>query len=174
MLRGAHSSQCCSRYLRSRRGADGNSAGRLFQLATYILTIALFSAIVGAFGNWRNSPAAYWLNLCAVGGRRADGIWALVVVPPGYVPVLLGLTPPAIFVLAAALTTIARRRKRCVTPPARSRSLPQRMHRKIYTGLNTRVPFVSAILPESTFAPANMIKVPDCRDSHYILRMFVA
>jgi hypothetical protein len=98
----------------------GIAQGRLFQLAAYILTIALFAVIVGALGNWRNNPTAYWLNLCVVGW--ADGIWALVVVLPGYVPVLRGLTPPAIFVLAAALTTIARRRNRSVRPPGGPRS----------------------------------------------------
>jgi hypothetical protein len=80
--------------------------GRLYQLAAYIFTIAVFAAVVGAFGNWRNSLKAYWLNICLVGW--ADGIWVLVVVLPGYVPLLRGLIPPAIFALGAILTTIAR------------------------------------------------------------------
>jgi hypothetical protein len=85
----------------------GTSQGRLYQLAAYILTIALFAVIVGAFGNWRNSARAYWLNLSVVGW--ADGIWVIVVVMPGYVPLFRGLIPPAIFILGALLTTIAQR-----------------------------------------------------------------
>jgi hypothetical protein len=41
------------------------------------------------------------------------------------------------------------------------------------SGLNTRVPFVSAVLPESTLSSANMIQILDGLDSHHILRMFV-
>jgi hypothetical protein len=97
----------------------GIAQGRLFQLAAYLLTIALFAVIVGAFGNWRNNSTAYSLNLCVVGW--VDGIWTLVVVLPGYVPALRGLIPPAIFVLGAALTTIDRRRTK-MEPTAASRS----------------------------------------------------
>jgi hypothetical protein len=85
----------------------GIAQGRLFQLAAYMLCIALFAIGVGLVGNWRNSRRAYWLNLCVLGW--ADGVWVLVVVLPGYVPLLRGLAPPAIFVLGAVLTTIARR-----------------------------------------------------------------
>ena len=80
------------------------------KLAAYIFTLALFAALVGAFGNWRNNPRAYWLNLCMIGW--ADGICVLVVVLPGYVPLLRGLIPPAIFVSGAILTTLARRTKK--------------------------------------------------------------
>jgi hypothetical protein len=88
----------------------GIAQGRTYQLAAYILTLALFAIVVGAFGNWRSSSRAYWLNLCAIGW--ADGVWVLVVVLPGYVPLLRGLFPPAIFVLGALLTTLARRNER--------------------------------------------------------------
>jgi hypothetical protein len=84
---------------------NGLVQGRLYQLAAYMLTIALFVAAVGLFGNWRNRRMAYWLNLCV--GGWADGIWVLVVVLPGYVPLVRGLVPPAIFVAGAVLTTIA-------------------------------------------------------------------
>jgi hypothetical protein len=88
----------------------GIAQGRTYQLAAYILTLALFAALIGAFGNWRNSPRAYWLNLCVIGW--ADGIWVLVVVLPGYVPLLRGLFPPVIFGLGPILTTLARRNKK--------------------------------------------------------------
>jgi hypothetical protein len=98
----------------------GISQGRLFQLAAYMLCIAIFAILVGAFGNWRNSPLAYWLNLCVVGW--ADGIWVLVVVVPGYVPLLRGLAPPAVFAAGAVLTTIARARARPLSDPERTPS----------------------------------------------------
>lgn len=79
--------------------------GRLYQLAAYMLTIALFAIAVGAVGNWRNTRAAFWLNLVVIGW--ADGVWVLVVVLPGYVPLLRGLLPPAIFALGAMLTALA-------------------------------------------------------------------
>jgi hypothetical protein len=84
---------------------SGLAQGRLYQMAAYMLTIALFVAAVGLFGNWRNRRMAYWLNLCV--GGWADGIWVLVVVLPGYVPLMRGLVPPAIFVAGAVLTSIA-------------------------------------------------------------------
>ena len=92
----------------------GMAQGRLYQMAAYMLTIAMFVAAVGLFGNWRNSRMAYWLNLCVAGW--ADGIWVLVVVLPGYVPLFRGLAPPAIFVLGAVLTTIAQRQMRPSVP----------------------------------------------------------
>jgi len=78
--------------------------GRLYQLAAYMLSIALFAIIVGAAGNWRNRRMAFWLNLIVIGW--ADGVWVLVVVFPGYVPLLRGLLPPMIFLIGAALTAL--------------------------------------------------------------------
>lgn len=66
----------------------GIAQGRLYQLAAYMLCIALFAIAVAAFGNWRNNERGYWLNICLVGW--ADGVWVLVVVLPGYVPLLRG------------------------------------------------------------------------------------
>ena len=86
---------------------EGVAQGRTYQLAAYILTLALFAALVGALGNWRNSLRAYWLNLCVIGW--ADGIWVIVVVLPGYVPLLRGFVPPVIFALGALLTTLAKK-----------------------------------------------------------------
>jgi hypothetical protein len=84
----------------------GIAQGRLYQLAAYMLCIAMFAIAVAAFGNWRNNERGYWLNICVVGW--ADGVWVLVVVLPGYVPLLRGLAPPALFVVGAILTTTAR------------------------------------------------------------------
>ena len=85
----------------------GIARGRLYQLAAYMLCIAVFAILTAAVGNWRNGERSYWLNLIVVGW--ADLVWVLVVVLPGYVPLLRGLLPPAIYVLGALLTTAARR-----------------------------------------------------------------
>ena len=86
----------------------GIARGRLYQLAAYMLCIALFAIVTGAAGNWRNGARSYWLNLIVVGW--ADLVWVLVVVLPGYAPLLRGLLPPAVYALGALLTTVARRR----------------------------------------------------------------
>lgn len=86
---------------------DGLVQGRLFQLAAYMLTISLFVIGVALRLNWRNDRLGYWLNLCVAGW--ADAIWIAVVVLPGYVGLLRGLVPPAMFVVGAVLTTAARR-----------------------------------------------------------------
>ncbi|GFE77212.1 hypothetical protein [Novosphingobium sp. TCA1] len=81
--------------------------GRLYQLAAYMLTIALFVLVVGLWRNWRNDRLGYWLNLVVAGW--ADSIWVAVVVLPGYVDPIRGFVPPAIFLAGAFLTTLARR-----------------------------------------------------------------
>ena len=81
--------------------------GRLYQLATYMLTIALFVLVVGLWRNWRNDSVGYWLNLCVAGW--ADSIWVAVVVLPGYVDPVRGFVPPAIFLAGAVVSTLARR-----------------------------------------------------------------
>lgn len=86
---------------------SGIAQGRIFQLAAYMLTIALFVIVVALLRNWKNDKLGYWLNLCVAGW--ADLIWVAVVVAPGYVGAARGLAPPAIFVLGAALTTVGRR-----------------------------------------------------------------
>jgi hypothetical protein len=85
----------------------GITQGRLYQLAAYLLCIAVFAIVVALVANWRNTQRGYWLNLCVIGW--ADGVWVLVVVIPGYVPLLRGLLPPAIFLTGVVLTSIARR-----------------------------------------------------------------
>jgi hypothetical protein len=48
--------------------------GRLFQLAVYMLCMALVAIIVAVLGNWRNCRVGYWPNLCVVGWAR--GVWS--------------------------------------------------------------------------------------------------
>ena len=84
----------------------GITQGRLYQLAAYLLCIAVFAIVVALVANWRNTQRGYWLNLCVIGW--ADGVWVLVVVLPGYVPLLRGLLPPAIFLAGVVLTSVAR------------------------------------------------------------------
>lgn len=83
----------------------GIAQGRLLQLAAYILAISLFAIFVAVLRNWRNDTSGYWLNLTIVG--TADIIWVLVVVFPGYVPLLRGLVPPLIYLLAVFFSTLA-------------------------------------------------------------------
>lgn len=87
----------------------GLTQGRLFQLAAYMLTISIFAIVIAAWRNWRNDALGYWLNLAVV--SWADIIWVLVVVVPGYVPLIRGLAPPALWIAAAAFTTIAHLRR---------------------------------------------------------------
>lgn len=88
----------------------GIAQGRLLQLAAYMLSISLFAIIVAFWRVSKNDTAGFWLNLAVVGW--ADAVWVLVVVLPGYVPLVRGLLPPAVFVLAACLSTMAYRRRR--------------------------------------------------------------
>lgn len=87
----------------------GIAQGRLLQLAAYMLTISLFAIIIAIWRVSKNDPLGFWLNLAVVGW--ADAIWVLVVVLPGYVPLVRGLLPPAVFVLAAILSAVAYRRR---------------------------------------------------------------
>lgn len=84
---------------------QGIAQGRLLQLAAYMLTISLFAIIIAMWRVAKNDPVGFWLNLAVVGW--ADVIWVLVVVLPGYVPLVRGLLPPAVFVLAAILSAAA-------------------------------------------------------------------
>ncbi len=88
-------------------GQHGLAQGRLYQLAAYMLTIAVFVLVVGLWRNWRNDRLGYWLNLAVAGW--ADSIWVLVVVLPGYVDLVRGLVPPAFYLAGAVFTTMARR-----------------------------------------------------------------
>ncbi|MFA5950928.1 MAG: hypothetical protein WC807_11670 [Hyphomicrobium sp.] len=86
---------------------EGLTQGRLFQLAAYMLIISVFAIVVAVSRNWRNDAVGYWLNLGVV--SAADIIWVLVVVAPGYVPLLRGLLPPLVWLLAVIFSTLAYR-----------------------------------------------------------------
>ena len=77
---------------RSAQPRPGITRGRLYQLAAYMLCIALFAIVTGAAGIVRNGPRSYWLNLIVVGW--ADLVWVLVVVPPGTRPYSAGYYRP--------------------------------------------------------------------------------
>ncbi len=87
----------------------GIAQGRLLQLAAYMLSISLFAIVIAIWRVAKNDPLGFWLNLAIVGW--ADVIWVLVVVLPGYVPLVRGLLPPAVFVLAAVLSALAYNRR---------------------------------------------------------------
>jgi hypothetical protein len=87
---------------------NGIAQGGTFQLAAYMLTIALFAIVIALSRNWRNDRLGYWLNLVVV--SWADLIWVLVVVLPGYVPLVRGLIPPAFWLAGALCSTLAQRR----------------------------------------------------------------
>jgi len=55
-----------------------------------------------------NSPLGYWLNLLVLGA--VDAAFLVVVVLPGHVDLIGGLSGPAIWLLAAIASTIALRR----------------------------------------------------------------
>lgn len=84
---------------------SGIVQGRVYQLAAYMLSISVFVIAVALSLNWRNDRVGYWLNLLVAGW--ADLVWVAVVVAPGYVGVMRGLAPPAIFLIAAALSSLA-------------------------------------------------------------------
>lgn len=87
----------------------GLTQGRIYQLAAYMLTIALFVIGVALLRNWRNDRLGFWLNVTVAGW--ADAIWVLVVVLPGYVDPIRGFVPPAIFAVAAILTWFGQYRR---------------------------------------------------------------
>lgn len=89
---------------------QGIAQGRLFQLAAYMLTIALFVIVIAVTRNWRNDRVGYFLNLAVA--SWADIIWVLVVVLPGYVPLGRGLIPPAIWIAGVVFSTLAQRAAR--------------------------------------------------------------
>lgn len=89
--------------------------GRLFQLTWYLAFFALVAILVAAFGNWRNSRSAYWLNLIAI--SAADIPFLLFLLLPGYVPLWPGLLGPILWGLAVLFSTIGRFSGRVPTTP---------------------------------------------------------
>lgn len=77
------------------------------QHAWNLLWFGVFAAVVAALWNWRNNRAAYWANLVVV--SLADLGFIVAVLIPGYISFLVGIWGPVLWILAAVLTTIARK-----------------------------------------------------------------
>lgn len=80
--------------------------GRVYQDAWNLTFFALFGAIVGMVYTWRNSQLGYWLNAIVVSAGDIGFIVTLLV--PGIVPFFPGIIGPAVWLVALALSTIAR------------------------------------------------------------------
>lgn len=79
------------------------------QHAWNLLWFGVFSAVVGALYNWRNSKAGYWSNLAVV--SLADIGFIGFVLIPGYVSLMVGIWGPLLWVLAVIFSTIGLRNK---------------------------------------------------------------
>ena len=83
----------------------GLAQGRMFQSAWSLLFFALVAIGVAVFLNWRNSRTGYWINLITV--SFADIGFIIFILIPGYVPAMVGVLGPVIWILAAIFTTLA-------------------------------------------------------------------
>lgn len=63
---------------------------------------------VGLILNRRNDRAGYWINLVTLGAVDAAFIPILIV--PGHIDLISGISGPALWLVAAAASTVARRR----------------------------------------------------------------
>ncbi len=87
------------------QGVDaGIVQGRIFQDAWSLLFFAVFAIVVGLFFNWKNDRLGYWLNLIVV--SVADIGYIIFILVPGYVPIILGVIGPVLWVLAVVFSTI--------------------------------------------------------------------
>ena len=79
-------------------------------LMFFVCAIVLGAQAIGValVLNRFNSPLGYWLNLVVLG--VVDVAFVVVVVLPGHVDLLGGLSGPAVWLLAALVSTIALRR----------------------------------------------------------------
>ncbi len=81
---------------------------RLQQGAFHILFFALCASLVGAWLNWRNSRAGYWINLLTIGWTEVGLFWLFML--PGSFPCLpSGWVGPFLWVLAVIATTLGLR-----------------------------------------------------------------
>lgn len=83
----------------------GMLQGRLFQDAFYLLFFAIFAIYVALLCNWKNNRLGYWLNLIVI--SAADIGYIVLVLAPGYVPMVPGALGPLLWVLAVIFSTIA-------------------------------------------------------------------
>ena len=91
-------------YLLGQTLETGVVQGRIFQDAWNLLFFALFGIIVAIFLNWKNSRLGYWLNLIVV--SIADVGFIVVILVPGYVPLVPGALGPALWLVALLFSTL--------------------------------------------------------------------
>lgn len=78
--------------------------GRIYQDAWNLLFFALFGIVVAVFFNWKNSRLGYWLNLIVV--SAGDIGFIVVILIPGYVPVIPGGLGPLLWLVALLFSTL--------------------------------------------------------------------
>jgi len=83
----------------------GMIQGRIFQDAWNLMFFAIFGIVVAVLLNWRNSKVGFWANLIVV--SVGDIGFIVTMILPGYVAVIPGGLGPAVWLVAAALSTIA-------------------------------------------------------------------
>jgi hypothetical protein len=88
----------------------GMVQARIYQGAWNLLFFALFGIVVAVWMNWKNNRTGYWLNLVVV--SVGDIGFILLVLAPGYLPLMPGALGPALWILALILTTIGYRQGR--------------------------------------------------------------
>jgi hypothetical protein len=86
--------------------------GLLAQHAWNIIWAGLFSTVVAAGMNWRNSRTGYWANLVVVSAFELGLVFAILV--PGHVGISAALVGPVIWLLAVGFSTVG------ITPATRS------------------------------------------------------
>ena len=88
----------------------GMVQARIYQGAWNLLFFALFGIVIAVWMNWKNNRTGYWLNLVVV--SVGDIGFILLVLAPGYLPLMPGALGPALWILALILTTIGYRQGR--------------------------------------------------------------
>lgn len=91
----------------ARAGEVGAESSMFFVCAAVLGSQAIG---VGAILNWRNSRAGYWINLVPLG--VVDAAFIAIMVIPGHIDLVGGLSGPALWLIAAIASTVARRRDR--------------------------------------------------------------
>jgi hypothetical protein len=94
----------------------GMVQARIFQGAWNLLFFALFAIFVAVAMNWRNNRTGYWLNLGVV--SFTDMGFIVVVLMPGYAPIVPGGLGPLLWIVAVIFSSIGIRQAKL--PPASS------------------------------------------------------
>ncbi len=81
--------------------------GRLFQSAWNLLYLAVMVIVVAIVFNWRQQRIGYWLTLFTV--SISDVGFVLFILLPGYLPWWPGGIGPLLWIIAAAVSTVALR-----------------------------------------------------------------